>query len=287
MSETIPSALLAHYQSGSTTIAVGLRAVRSDGQVFRLCSSDKSVTVGGEAYPPGLNAAAVEQSAGLAVNTQRLEILFDAIVTKADALAGYWANARWRVFEFNVFAPEDGVAKVRHYVTGEVEIGELSVVIELRAPTIWLNQEVGAVTQPTCRARFADYPTQVPDARCGLDSAGFIETGAVTSVTSQQVFTDTSRMEADDWFGEGVLNWLTGENAGLSQKVKSFAAGEFTLSLPMPFAISVTDTYEGIAGCRGRRTEDCKDKHDNVLNFQGEPDLPGPDAATSSPTVDV
>ncbi len=51
--------------------------------------------------------------------------------------------------------------------------------------------------------------------------------------------------------------------------------------------IQVGDTFDVIAGCRKRLTEDCKVKFNNVLNFQGEPHLPGIDRLTAMADVSV
>ena len=59
----------------------------------------------------------------------------------------------------------------------------------------------------------------------------------------------------------------------------------FTLTLPFPFDAAIGDTYSAIAGCRKRLTEDCKTRFANVLNFQGEPHLPGIDLLTKVPGV--
>ena len=83
-----------------------------------------------------------------------------------------------------------------------------------------------------------------------------------------------------------MLTWLTGGNAGLQAKVKSHTvAGVITLMLPMPSDPVAGDTFDIIAGCRKRLHEDCRDKFDNVVNFQGEPHLPGVDYLTADPDV--
>lgn len=94
----------------------------------------------------------------------------------------------------------------------------------------------------------------------------------VTAVTDRQVFT-SSGSEPPDYYGEGIVTWNTGDNAGVSQKVRTFEAGVFTLILPMVLDIQVGDTFTAIAGCR-KRLADCRDKFDNVVNFQGEPHRP-------------
>ncbi len=89
----------------------------------------------------------------------------------------------------------------------------------------------------------------------------------------------------DDYFGEGLVMWVTGDNAGASHRIRSFVAsgGVFALLVPVANNIQAGDTFSVIAGCRKRRSEDCRTKFNNVLNFQGEPDLPGGDAVLRLP----
>jgi len=286
--KTIPSSLLAHYQSSGTTLAQCLLITRADGEVFAFTTADRQLTYLGQPYVPGLNVSAVMQSAGLAVNNLEVTILYDDTFTKADFLGGRWDGAQWEMFELNWADTTQGSNTIGHYVTGDVRPGVSACIVEMRALSQFLQQPVGSITSKTCRARFADYPTPIYNARCRLSSASFIETGTITAVSSQQLATDSSRSEAADYFAEGILQFTAGENVGLSQKIKTHAVGGvFTFSLPFPFAIGIGDTYTVIAGCRKRLTEDCKDKFDNVLNFQGEPHLPGIDLATASPDAEA
>ena len=242
-------------------------------------------------YLPGLAVTAIAQSAGLAVNNLEIVIGYDDTFTKADFLAGRWDGAAWELFEVNWAAPADGTNTIGRYITGDVKPGRLSCSVELRALSQFLQQGIGLITSKTCRARLADFPSQVQGARCGLDVADFTVTGTITSASGQQAARDDARTEADDWFGDGVLTFTSGANDGLSQKVKTHEldsnGAAFTFSLPFPFAIAPGDAYSLVAGCRKRLAEDCRDKFDNVLNFQGEPHLPGADLATATPVVDA
>lgn len=92
----------------------------------------------------------------------------------------------------------------------------------------------------------------------------------------------------EDWYSEGVIRWLTGANAGQWGKVRSYtAAGRFVLQAAPPSPIQAGDTLMAVAGCRKRLAEDCKTKFNNVLNFQGEPHLPGIDRLTALRDVSV
>ena len=78
------------------------------------------------------------------------------------------------------------------------------------------------------------------------------------------------------YFDGGVVEWLTGNNANARMEVKSYTTGQFILVLPMPYAIQIGDTGEIVAGCNKSVTT-CHDEFDNVINFRGEPYLPGVD----------
>jgi hypothetical protein len=78
---------------------------------------------------------------------------------------------------------------------------------------------------------------------------------------------------ASGYFDHGLVTFNSGENAGLSMEVKAYAPGVITLMLPMPFEISVGDTYTVTAGCN-QAFETCQQRFNNVVNYRGFPNLP-------------
>lgn len=285
MPKTIPALLLTNYASDTPTTAFGLKITRADAEVFGWTSADIDTEDIGDSVlyraTPGLDVASWAASAGLAVGNTELSILHeDDTITRADILAGRWNNAEFNLFRYNWASPSDGIEYISSGRLGEVMPRAGHYVVELRDLRQYLQQPVGAASTKTCRARLGD-------AMCRVDLGGWTETGTITGVTSKQVFADSSRTEADDYFGEGILTWTAGLNTGLSQKVKTYASDTFTLSLPMIFDVQVGDTYSVVAGCRKRLDEDCAAKFSNELNFQGEPHRPTVDELTSSPDVNV
>jgi hypothetical protein len=110
--------------------------------------------------------------------------------------------------------------------------------------------------------------------------------GVVISVVDRVIFTasiDEPRA-ADGWFAGGVLTWESGPNAGRSIEVKAWtqAAGQVELFLPMGYAIGVGDVFRIHPGC-DKRLDTCIARFANVLNFRGEPYVPGQDAMMSYP----
>ncbi len=288
MSRVIPIALAAMDAAGTATIVYALRVERSDGVVIGIVSGDQPILVTGLAYLPGLELSDLVTSSGLAVDNMDLTVLADDDkVLARDLETGRWNNAKFTLFRCNVRSPANTVDVLKRGTTGISTVNRTSYTLEFRGLGQALQQALGGVVNKTCRARLADFPHPVPGAVCGVVAADFTVTGTIDAAVSAYECSDAARTEDDDWFGDGVLTFTSGINAGRSAKVKSFADGVFTFSLPFPDVPSIGDAYSAIAGCRLRLAEDCRDKFDNVLNFQGEPHLPGPDALSTTPTPNV
>lgn len=289
--KTIPAGLQTHYESGSTKLALAVRITRADGVILGMTSHERDHTIDGVDYiaTHGMEASQVITSAGLSVDNLEMRTLDDGtIFDRADVMGGRWNGAKFLIFRYCWADVSLGIEALAAGVFGNVTLQQGAIVAELRGIQQYLQQAVSNVTTKTCRARLADYPTPNGKNLCRLESAAWIENGTVTAVASRSVFTaaGTPNASTDDYYGEGIVTWVTGLNAGLQQKVRTQSTSAvFTLILPMRQDIGVGDTFTVIAGCRGRLQEDCRDKFDNVLNFQGEPHLPGVDALTAAPDV--
>ncbi|TAF39061.1 MAG: hypothetical protein EAZ66_05445 [Alphaproteobacteria bacterium] len=100
--------------------------------------------------------------------------------------------------------------------------------------------------------------------------------GVITSILSQQTFSDSSRTEAAQLFTHGVLTFTSGANKGISTEILSFQSPEIQLALPLPFTPMIGDAYSMTQGC-DRSFTTCSTRFNNALNFRGEPHIPGTD----------
>ena len=259
----------AHVATRSTTLATALKITREDGTVYGFTTHDVDDVVSGVTYlgNPGLDASDIVIAANAAVGNLELTTLHDGTTfTTSDIFGGVWRNADFIIFRYNWADLTGGIDTLLAGTLGEVMIKQNTVVAELRDLRQYLQQSVGDASSKTCRARLGD-------ARCTKDLTAFTYTGTLTGATSNQVFRDSARTEAVNWF-EGEITWTGGANAGRSAKVKSYALdGTFTLALPMVGLVAIGDTYSAIKGCR-KRLEDCIEL-DNVINFVGEPHRKG------------
>lgn len=271
--------LLAHYQSGSTTLATALRIERLDGEVFAFTSADHDALIDGDRYlaAPGLEVSNLISTAGFQVDNMELTVLpDDTLLTRASFIAKLWKGARFELFAYNWADLTMGRNVIKVGWLGESKLGDVSVTVELRSLRQALQQEVGEYTTQTCRNRLGDE-------RCKVDLAPLTSTRAVVTSFDRYTLTMTGATMPDDYYGEGTLEFLSGVNDGVSLKVRSYAAGVVTLGTPTPFDIAPGDSIRVVAGCR-KRLQDCRDKYNNVLNMRAEPHLPGIDMLTAYPT---
>lgn len=285
--KTIPIALESAMSGGAPTLAYALRVDRTDGQVFGFTSATRSQEIGGVTYDAtqGLDISSISTSIGLDVDNLELQTLNDGtLFTREDVLGGIWQNSAFLIFRYDWATPGNGIEPMLAGTIGNVTLRDDRIVAELRGLQQYLQQPVGNVTSKTCRARVGDWPSPAGNNICGLDVATITSTLTVSAVTSRRQFTATGSPMTADWYGEGVLTWATGDNAGLQARVKTqTAGGVFTLHTDMPRAIEIGDTISAVAGCRKRLDEDCATKFGNSVNFQGEPHAPMVDALTAAP----
>jgi len=277
---TLSPAYTTHLAGEVTELATCWLITRRDAVVRGFTDYPSDLTVNGVLYQAalGYSATDVTTSGDLAVDNLNLQGFIDSpSITEPDLMAGLWDYAAVEIFEVIASNLSAGVRRLRRGRLGEVKLGRTVFEAELRGLSQAFTQQLCELTSPTCRARLGDV-------RCQVNLTPLTVTGTVTGVTGPRVWTDSSRAEAAGYFTYGVVTWTSGANAGYAMEVKTHAAGGvMTLQLPMPFAVAVGDTYSMTPGC-DKLLSTCIGKFGNVLNFRGEPHLPGQDKVLRGPS---
>lgn len=270
--KNISAELQAHLAQECTTLATCWHIARRDGEVLGFTDHDQNMVVDGVTYlaKTGFTPTAVESRANLAVDNLDIEGVIDAeIIREEDIHAGKYDYAEITIFMVNYENVTQGKLALRRGWMGEVALNRGQFVAELRGLSQQLSQVIGELYSPLCRA-------QLGDARCKISLAAYTVTGTVTAATSRLICEDSGRTEEAGYFNSGKITFNSGANEGISMEVKSFFEGQLILSLPMPYAIQVGDGYTLVAGC-DKTLETCKATFENVVNFRGEPHVPGTD----------
>jgi uncharacterized phage protein (TIGR02218 family) len=272
--KNISTALASHISGEVTTLATCWKLTRRDNVVFGFTDHDADIIVDTVTYKAasGFTPSAIQNTASLSVDNLDVEGMLSAgNITETDIMVGLYDFAEIEIFQVNYKDITQGKLKLRRGWLGEVSLVKQQFVAEVRGLTQRLSQTIGELYSASCRATFAD-------SRCKINPATYTVTGTVTSAVSNQEFKDSSRGEASGLYNFGKITFTSGANNGLSMEVKEFVSGgKITLVLPMSYNIAIGDGYIMVQGCDKTITT-CANQYNNVVNFRGEPHVPGLDS---------
>lgn len=273
-----------HLSGAVLTLALCVKVTRLDGVRLGFTSHDRPITLQESEdeedlltyeASSSLEASALRQEATTGVdNLEVIGLLSSESIADSDLRAGLYDGAAVEFFVVNWRDLSLDRIILLSGNMGEVvfQTGQFSA--EVRSLIQRAQQSVGELTSPLCRVK------QLGDNRCKIDTTPFRFNRTVSQVDSVYQFRVSGDVHATDYFTYGVAEFSTGANAGISREIKNQtqAAGVSTIVLqePFPFAVAVSDTLVLEAGC-DRRFSTCRDKFDNVVNFRGEPTIPGND----------
>lgn len=277
--------LLAHLQSGITTLCRCWDITRADGTVLGFTDHDRDLFFEGMTFgaDTGLSAMALQQTTGLSVdNTEALGALRDGSILEADIDAGRYDNAEVRAWLVNWQDVPQRQLLFRGTI-GEIRRFGEAFEAELRGLTQPLNLPLGRAYQKPCAAVLGDAACRID-----LDQFGLSETRAAHTIEERRVFRfDGLEGFAEEWFKHGRLIVLDGKGAALSGSIKRdrFEDGERIIELwhPMRADVQPGDMLRIEAGC-DKRLSTCREKFNNIENYQGFPDIPGDDWSITDPT---
>ena len=260
-----------------STIAFCWRIERRDGICLGFTTHDRDLTIDGLVYraAPGMLPSAVSVTDGF--DSDALDVagaLTSDAITGRDLEAGRWDGAAVALFMADWEEPGGERVAVAAGEIGDVSLTGSGFSAELRGPTALLDRPVVELTSPECRARLGD-------ARCRVDMAGRVRITKVTAVVDEDVI-EVAEAAGGNAYGYGRLRWLSGPNSGLESAILRSEGMRLTLREAPAFAPSPGTLVEISEGC-DKALATCAGRFGNVVNFRGEPHLPGIDLLTRYP----
>ena len=269
--------LNAHLQGEVTTLATCWKITRTDGVVKTFTDLDRDIVFASLTYLSiaGFTPSSVETKDNFSVDNVEVQGMFQTgYITAPDLLAGKYDFAEVEIFLVNYADISQGRMMLRRGRLGEVTMQKDTFVAELRGLAESLQQTIGELYQPSCRAILGDN-------ECKAILTGFTFSGTVATVTSALIFTSNALTQAAGYFTGGQIMWTSGNNNGLKMEVKEFASKQVVLAQAMPYAIQVGNAFQIISGC-DKTHQTCISKFNNIVNFRGEPFVPGTDAISKT-----
>lgn len=275
---------LDHVATGVTSLCRCWGLLRRDGIAFGFTDHDQDLTFDGWTFKAGtgLSARALQLATGLAVdNSEASGALSDAAVREADIRAGRFDGAEVMCWLVNWQQVETRWLQFRGSI-GELRRAGGAFEAELRGLTEALNRPLGRIYQKPCTAVLADRACRFDLSTPGYTYAGQVEE---RTQTGDFLWPMLDGFEPG-WFTAGRLLVLSGEAEGLWAPIKrdqiSADGRQITLWQPLGADVQPGDQIRLEVGC-DKNMETCRLKFNNLVNYQGFPDIPGEDWVMAVP----
>lgn len=299
MPRTIPIYLEGHIASGATTLCLLMKVtpVQPGYAPFGVTGLDHDIMyddgTGELLYSAaiGSDPSALVSAADLSVaggNAKQLMPIFETPITEAQLMAGACDYAEFAVYEINY----NDLTSGHHIIIQTGTMGAQSITdsglswtSELRGLTQPLKQSITEKYSLTCRAVFGSTGTSAQSRfPCNFDISTLWQDSTVTLVGGDNQQSFNCANFTPTYGGQpGLVEWLTGANAGRSDEVESFDDTALGPGLPgetvtigltfgSAYAIQVGDTFRFRDDCP--KTPTACQARSNFQNYRGEPSIP-------------
>lgn len=261
MRKGIPEDLMAHYASGAVTTTDIMRLRTKTGELYGFTDLDEDVPYNPATVDPyntgddwgmldhkatggGYSMSRLEAAENLSVDNAEVTILPGMeSITPQQLMAGFLDSADVRIYRVNYMDLSMGHECIAVGRLGNARVSQYHGFLEYLSLTNLLKQPEADLYTVTCRHVFGG-------PMCPKDFTW--TSGTVTAVDPDdphRIFADSGLSPANDAFVPGVLEWLTGNNAGLQMDVEQNTAGTFALMLALGYAAQIGDTFRVRPDC--------------------------------------
>lgn len=288
----VPTGLAAHLATGGTSVCQLVKIILADGSRLAFTTTNGAVQYDDGTdvltYLPtnGVALDRLESNSELSIDNTELYGWVDGVqITQQQVRNGLFRNARIVVYTVNYLDPGAGHVLEASGYAGEPTVSENGWRVEFRSKTQKLKQPITEAWSITCRRKFGD-PV------CGKAFVWTPHTVTAVSVTDPDLqFTATGITAPDGTYRYGVLRFTSGANVGFEVEIENQVGSTLTLMFPTPNPIQIGDNFEPRIDC-DQRFVTCRDVHNNVAKFDGEPHIPIADSdanavpGAQTPTAD-
>lgn len=305
--KTISDALKAHLSGNPTTLAWIWEVVRTDGTVMGFTTHDKDIPYdagdgnGTVTYyaRTGFGNTASKGGSDLSIDNLEVTAFLDSdSIKESDLRAGVYDDAVISIRIVNWSDLTQGHLTVRVGTLGIVKMQNGMATAEIRGLTYKLGTVIGSLYGPICRAQFGSGLNGIDmnsQWLCMVDVTTYAQNGSVnTAADALTILPTTGLLQVGSatpsaaapagWFDDGILTFTSGVLNGFKFEIRTWDATTLKLYLPMPAPPAHGDTFSIEPGCN-HTVFDCNNKFANIVNFRGEPQMPGMDAILDYPNA--
>ena len=251
-----------------TTLARCLKMTLCDGQIIGFTNHDTDLEIDGITYISnmGFDSSAITMGNSLSVDNVDIGgVLSSDRISQKDILNGRYDFAQIDIFIVNYNNPNSENKGLFQGWFGEVNLKDGKFTAEVHGIKQFLNKTIGELYSPNCRANLGDR-------KCGVNLLRYSKRAKITKIIDDKTFyinfigDDSFMRESDFEFGIIELNNMINE-------IKNLHNRKLELMLPL-HEIKIGSEIKLSMGC-DKHINTCANKFDNVVNFRGEPHVPG------------
>jgi len=244
----------------------------------------------------GITPSVIEQALDNPTNFELKGLYQTGIFEQDDVVKGKWDFAAIEIF--SACWDKTYLGELLHFKgnLGSFKDYELFFEAEGRGLIARLSSDASEVTSRYCRVK------EFKDSQCGytgdevvIDEETYSLEGVIAGLdegSNRREFYFNSAnfisnpsgnpLPPDGFFNNGTITVSDGLNAGVTREILKYEEGGYiSVKRAFPYAIDELITVSIKAGCN-RTVEDCR-KYGNIINFRGEPYVPGIEAMNRVP----
>lgn len=235
----------------------------------------------------GFTPTALSQTNQMSVDNLNGEMIIDnENILQDDLEKGIYNNAYFEIFEINYLSKDKGFYTYDRIIPGingtigEVKRSKLQFDTEYRSLAQYLALTIVDLCKVNCNVDLYDNKCKVNINALEVDGITFKwhRTTTIESIIKSNTFTIVDDSKDSDFYNNGKIEFLTGNNKGRFYTIKSWdkTTKIITIQIPANYPISIGDQVKVYAGCN-KYKGNCKDKFNNYINYRGFYDIPGID----------
>lgn len=235
----------------------------------------------------GFTPTALSQNNEMAVDNLNGQMVIDnENILQDDLEKGIYNNAEFQIFEINYMSKVNGYYTYEKWIPGingtigEVRRDKLQFDTEFRSLAQYLAITIVDLCKVNCNVDLYDSKCKLNIDALETDGITFKwhRTTTIETITRSNTFTIADDSKDTDFYNNGTIEFLTGQNAGRKYTVKSWDKTTKTIVIQIPtnYPIAIGDQVKVFAGC-SKYKGDCVIKFNNYVNYRGFYDIPGID----------
>lgn len=275
----LPALLEAELQGAAYGICRLVEITRKNGTVLRIAESQTDLTVDGETFTRarGFRVSSLPFRLNAASNSAEFEIsVVDGGTPDPDDLRnGLFDSAEVVISAASHLIPANGKIDLFRGNFGDITLTDAGLVhVRVMGLLSRADRLLVEHYSPMCRTFFGD-------ARCKVDLGPLTQSATVTAISGFDIIiSGAAAAQPDDYWNLGLVIPTSGPGVGDAFETRDWIAGSALIKtyLPAVGKLYVGNSVNLTPGCDFTRAM-CNDRWNNIINYRGEPWVPGEDAS--------